>query len=357
MSIGENNYELPTPKEIKVYLDERIIGQDIAKEVLSVEIYNHYKRMIIRENLGITLDKGNILISGPTGCGKTSIIKAIAEKLNVPCYVADSTSITQAGYVGDDVESLLLGLLRSCNYNIKLAQYGIVVLDEVDKLAKSGANQHITRDVVGEGVQQALLKMVEGGIVGVPAHGGRKHPEQDLLYIDTTNILFIGLGAFNGLEDIIRDRINADVPKARIGFCAEDEHELCCKNFLFHATADDYKKFGMIPEFIGRFPILTFVDNLDSSDLKDILAKPKNSIISQFQLLFRVDGIDLQFTDGALTAIAKYASETHTGARGLRNAVSDILQDYMFNCPGSGLKSVKIDKKCVDKVLGSKNRA
>lgn len=354
MCIGEKNYELPTPKELKEYLDERIIGQDIAKEVLSVEIYNHYKRMVIRENLGINLDKGNIIISGPTGCGKTSMIKAIAEKLNVPCYVADATSITQAGYVGDDVESLLLGLLRACNYNIKLAQYGIVVLDEVDKLAKSAVNQHITRDVVGEGVQQALLKMVEGGIVGVPAHGGRKHPDQDLLYINTSNILFIGLGAFNGLEDIIRERVNADVQKPRIDFCAEDEHTLECRNFLFHATAEDYKKFGMIPEFIGRFPILSFVDNLDKDDLKDILIKPKNSIISQFQLLFQVDGIDLQFTDGALDAIAEYSSNSGTGARGLRNTVSAILQDYMFSCPGSDIKSVKIDKRIVERVLSHK---
>lgn len=357
MKIGDKDYLIKTPKEIKAVLDKHIIGQDDAKKVLSVAIYNHYKRITLGLRGGINIDKGNILLSGPTGCGKTSMIKLIAKILNVPCYVADSTSITQAGYVGDDVESVIVGLLRECNYDINLAQLGIVCLDEVDKLAKRNSNQNITRDVVGEGVQQALLKMVEGGIISVPPQGGRKHPEQSLVYVDTSNILFIGMGAFVGLDDIIRKRMYINSPRCqKIDFdnmkdVISDETAEVEDDLYKYATSDDYKAFGLIPEFVGRFPVMTYVNSLDEESLYDILTKPEDCIVEQYKTLFYVDGIELSFTTGALREIARVASEEKTGARALKGIMEKVMIDYMFECPGSEIKKLKIDKKYVERKL------
>lgn len=359
MIIGETQYTIKTPRELKEELDKYIIGQDEAKKVLSVAIYNHYKRLTLGLLNNIKIDKSNIILSGPTGCGKTSMIKIIAKMLNVPCYVADATSITQAGYVGDDVESVIVGLLRECNYDVNVAQFGIICLDEVDKLSKRNSNQNITRDVVGEGVQQALLKMLEGGIVGVPPNGGRKHPEQELVYVDTTNILFIGMGAFVGLDDIIRYRLyNNDVDKNRIkidfSYDTEEDTPDCedeKTNIYKYAIQEDYKKFGMIPEFIGRFPILTYVNDLDEEALYDILVKPENSIIKQYKTLFLADGVELEFTKGALKEIAYIAKNSGTGARALRGILEDVLLEYMFDTPGTDVKHIKIDKKYVLKRL------
>lgn len=356
MIIGDTQYTIKTPRELKEELDKYIIGQDEAKKVLSVAIYNHYKRLTLGLLNHINIDKSNIILSGPTGCGKTSMIKIIAKMLNVPCYVADATSITQAGYVGDDVESVIVGLLRECNYDVNVAQFGIICLDEVDKLAKRNSNQNITRDVVGEGVQQALLKMLEGGIVGVPPNGGRKHPEQELVYVDTTNILFIGMGAFVGLDDIIYKRINETnlgYSRTKIDFTSEDniEENGNIENIYKYATPDDYKQFGMIPEFIGRFPILTYVDNLDEKALYDILIKPEDAIVTQYKVLFQADGVNLEFTQGALKEIAVYAKGSGTGARALRGILERVLIDYMYETPGTDTKEVKIDKKYVIKKL------
>lgn len=326
---------LYSPKEIKEYLDQYIIGQDEAKKVLSVAVYNHYKRILINDGLegeDVHIDKSNILMAGPTGCGKTYMIKCIAEMIGVPCYIADSTTLTQAGYVGDDVESILSGLLRNCSYSVPLAEYGIVVLDEVDKLSKRGANEHISRDVVGEGVQQALLKMVEGDIVGVPPQEGRKHPDQPLLYINTKNILFIGTGAFSGLADIISHRMCVN----KIGFeTSSDKKKLLKKddNIFDYMCQEDLRAYGMIPEFIGRFPILTNVGNLTKNDLKRILTEPKNAIVKQFKRMMELDNIEFSFTDKALDLIADTAIQLGTGARGLRSIMESVWTDYVFeNC-------------------------
>lgn len=360
MIIGETQYTIKTPKELKEELDKYIIGQDETKKVLSVAIYNHYKRLTLGLINKVNIDKSNIILAGPTGCGKTSMIKIIAKMLNIPCYVADATSITQAGYVGDDVESVIVGLLRECNYDVNLAQYGIICLDEVDKLAKRNSNQNITRDVVGEGVQQAMLKMLEGGIIGVPPNGGRKHPEQELVYVDTTNILFIGMGAFVGLDSIIRDRIyeseNLEYTRTKIDFqyddCAEAaQTDNSFENVYKYAIQEDYKQFGLIPEFIGRFPVLTYVDDLSESALYDILTKPENSIVSQYKTLFYADGIKLEFTTGALKEIAHYAKYGGTGARALKGIMEKVLMDYMYETPGTDIEKIKIDKKYVLKRL------
>lgn len=349
-----------TPKEIKEELDKYIIGQDDAKKTLSVAIYNHYKRIFSQLNDNNTnIDKSNIIISGPTGCGKSTMIKMIAKMIGVPCYIADATSITQAGYVGDDVESILVGLLRECNYDIRKAEIGIVCLDEIDKLAKRNSNENITRDVVGEGVQQALLKMIEGGIVSVPPEGGRKHPEQELIYINTTNILFIGTGAFVGLDDIIKKRMNtgAENIRKKIDFNNKEIKVNSSKetksNFYKYAEPQDYKKFGLIPEFIGRFPILSYIDPLDENALAEILIKPENSIISQYKELFLMDGIKLEITPAAIKEIAKQAKEKETGARALRGIMETVLMDYMFETPGGKTEKIKIDKKTIIKKLSS----
>ena len=341
------------PHEIKEYLDQYIIGQDEAKKTLSVAIYNHYKKTFTNNvNNDTILDKSNILLAGSTGCGKTLIVKTIAKMLGVTCYIGNATSITESGYVGDDVESLLVGLLRECDYDIRAAEMGIVFIDEIDKIAKKGANVSITRDVSGEGVQQALLKMVEGNVVGVPPMGGRKHPEQELLYIDTTNILFIASGAFPGIEDIIRNRLGG----TKIGFNVDKQKRYDDKELISFSTPQDFKTFGLIPEFIGRFPVITHVNELETNDLIRILTEPKNSLVSQYQKLFEMDGCNLIFAKDALTAIGTYANELGTGARGLRNIMETIMIDFMFEVPKKGLKTLKITKKVVNDKINSKCR-
>lgn len=345
------------PHEIKEYLDKYIIGQDEAKKTLAVAIYNHYKRLYVNEqnldnNVEDILDKSNIILAGNTGCGKTLMVKTIAKMLGVPCYIGNATSITESGYVGDDVESLLVGLLRECDYDLELAEKGIVFIDEIDKIAKKGANVSITRDVSGEGVQQALLKMVEGNVVGVPPMGGRKHPEQSLLYIDTTNILFIVSGAFPGIEDIIRKRLGG----TKIGFHTDNRCISKDENLVKYATPQDFKTFGLIPEFIGRFPVITHVNPLTTEDLIRILSEPKNSLVYQYQELFKMDGCELTFSKDALAEIAKYANELNVGARGLRNIMETIMLDFMFDIPKSKKSALKITKKIVLEKINEKCR-
>ena len=318
-----------TPKEIKAHLDEYIIGQDDAKKSLAVAIYNHYKRMILTMSQNETIaEKSNIIMAGPTGCGKSAMVKRIADYIGVPCYIADATTLTQAGYVGDDVESILSGLLRASYWNKNRAEYGIVVIDEVDKLAKRGSNQHISRDVVGEGVQQALLKMVEGDMVGVPPQEGRKHPDQPLIYINTKNILFIATGAFSGIDEIIKGRLRIN----KIGYTTEtkntdDDYD----NLYNYMSQEDLRKYGMIPEFIGRFPIITNVNQLTKDDLVRILTEPKNSLVNQYKEMMGVDNIDFNIDKEGLELVADIALKLETGARGLRSIMESIFNDFVYD--------------------------
>lgn len=335
---------LYTPKELKEHLDKYVIGQEEAKMTISTAVYNHYKRILLNDsNVDIKIDKSNMLVVGNTGSGKTFIIKTLAEYMGIPYYIGDATSLTQAGYVGDDVESLLVGLLRSCDFDVELAKYGIVFIDEIDKLSSRGANVHISRDVVGEGVQQALLKIVEGSVVGVPPQGGRKHPEAPLMYIDTTNILFIGSGAFSGIEDIIKKRVK---PDAKIGFVAKtetaDEEEITDDNIFSYMSQEDLREFGMIPEFVGRFPVITNILPLTEDQLVEIISKPKDNILSQYATLFAMDGIELSIDEDALKYIASIAVKLKTGARALRSLFESVMKEYMFELPGSDVKELKI---------------